>query len=82
MEEKIVYLVWSDQYGDADIEGVFSSLENAEQFVRENFRQWFSRCSIQEVYVDQGIDWENTTVKCWNIEGYVEGEKELIEIEL
>lgn len=75
-----IYLVWSGEWEDAVVMGIFTTLELAEKFVKENYQQWYTCCSIEDWEIDKNSWNDIATVKAWKINGYIEGEKELQEV--
>lgn len=71
-----VYTVWSGQYEDIEFQGVFSSIEKAEKFVRENWQEWYTKCWIEYEIIDEKS--QEGWIRGWKIEGYSEKEKRLI----
>lgn len=73
------YTVWSGEYEDIELHGVFSSLEKAEEYIMENWKDWYQRCWIEWHTVDDPDDvLINNIVKGWDIIGYTNEEKELV----
>lgn len=72
------YTVWSGEYEDIEFHGIFSSPEKAEEYIMENWRDWYTRCWIECHTIDIGEDaCVDNFVKSWRIIGYSGKEKQL-----
>lgn len=63
-----IYFVWHDRFEDCDLGGIFTNLENAEKFIKENWTKWFNCCWIEEWGLDDNsLSVDKTVIKDYDI---------------